>query len=84
MTNPSPTVEPDAGLDEVVRDSLDAARGNWPAIGKDAASGVSHSWISKFVRRRIPNPGYRTLKDLHAYLRQHGMLKPATQRTPKG
>ena len=31
-------------------------------------SGVSYSWISKFMNGHIDNPGFTTLKELHAYL----------------
>lgn len=41
-------------------------KGDWQRIAK--GSGVSYSWLSKFANRRIPNPGYRTLKQLDAYL----------------
>lgn len=53
-------------LDAEVRRQLEERRGSWPAIAVEA--GISHSWISQFVRGRIPNPGYVTLKDLHAVL----------------
>jgi predicted transcriptional regulator len=56
-------------LDSEVRALLDSRRGDWPAIAKHAE--VSHSWLSKFVRGDIPNPGFATLKKVHSYL-----LKP--------
>lgn len=34
-------------------------------------SGVSYSWISKFMNGHIDNPGFTTLKELHAYLMVH-------------
>jgi transcriptional regulator with XRE-family HTH domain len=49
-----------------VRAALDERRGDWIAVAK--ACRVSHSWISKFVRGQIGNPGYATLKRLHAEL----------------
>lgn len=49
-------------LDQDIRSRLLDRRGEWPAIA--SASGVSHSWISKFVRGQIPNPGYATLTRL--------------------
>jgi len=55
-----------ADLDAEVRDLLDARRGEWPAVVM--ACDVSHSWISKFVRGHIDNPGHQTLKRLRAYL----------------
>jgi len=53
-------------LDTDVRAALEQRRGDWQTIAKE--SGVSYSWISKFVNGHIPNPGFTTLKDLHAYL----------------
>jgi transcriptional regulator with XRE-family HTH domain len=53
-------------LDTDVRAALEQRRGEWQTIAKE--SGVSYSWISKFVNGHIPNPGFGTLKDLHAYL----------------
>jgi len=53
-------------LDAEVKRQLEERRGHWPAIAIEA--GISHSWISQFVRGRIPNPGYVTLKHLHAAL----------------
>jgi hypothetical protein len=53
-------------LDVEVRDMLEARRGDWPRIGVEA--GVSYSWISKFVRGEIPNPGFVTLSNLRKYL----------------
>lgn len=52
----------DTTLDIKVRRELDLARGCWHEIAKSA--GVSHSWISQFVRNKIPNPGHATLKAL--------------------
>ena len=53
-------------LDLEVRAMLDGRRGDWSRVAKEA--GVSHSWISKFVCGRIPNPGYATLRNLRRYL----------------
>lgn len=47
-------------LDVEVRTLLQKRRGDWAAIAKSAE--VSHSWLSKFFRGEIPNPGYTTLK----------------------
>lgn len=55
-----------ADLDVEVRDALNRRRGDWRVIAKDVD--VSHSWISQFVRGKIPNPGYATLRRLHAHL----------------
>jgi transcriptional regulator with XRE-family HTH domain len=53
-------------LDLEIRKALESKRGEWQAIA--AASGVSYSWLSKFVNGHIPNPGYETLKKLGAAL----------------
>lgn len=53
-------------LDTEVRAALNARRGQWPKIAEDC--GISHSWISQFVRDKIPNPGYMTLRKLHERL----------------
>jgi len=52
--------------DEAVRKGLDARRGEWKEIA--ASAGVSHSWISQFVRGLIANPGYRTLETIQRVL----------------
>lgn len=59
----------DEPLDVEVRDLLEKRRGDWQAIARDAAAGVSYSWLSKFVNGHIENPGYATLKRLRDYLR---------------
>ena len=41
------------------RDMLAKCRGRWPEVAERA--GVSHPWISKFMRLKIPNPGVQTL-----------------------
>lgn len=46
-------------LDAEVRALLTHHRGEWRAISNK--SGVSYSWISKFVNGHISNPGYNTL-----------------------
>lgn len=53
-------------LDTEVRAALERRRGDWKVIAERAK--VSHSWISQFVRQKIPNPGYATLCRLHALL----------------
>jgi transcriptional regulator with XRE-family HTH domain len=62
----------DNPLDIEVRQALVQRRGQWPRIAEEC--GVSHSWISQFVRDKIPNPGFATLTKLHAYL-----TRPVTQ-----
>jgi transcriptional regulator with XRE-family HTH domain len=49
-------------LDADVRAALQKRRGEWKLIAEQ--SKVSHSWISQFVRGKIDNPGYATLKSL--------------------
>ena len=53
-------------LDSDVRAALELRKGDWLAVAK--GSGVSYSWISKFMNGHIDNPGFSTLKSLHAYL----------------
>ena len=40
--------------------------GKLPAIARE--SGISLSWLDKFVRRRMNNPTIRRFYQLHAYL----------------
>jgi transcriptional regulator with XRE-family HTH domain len=53
-------------LDTLVRAALVRNKGEWQTIADE--SGVSYSWLSKFVNGHIDNPGYMTLKKLHEYL----------------
>ncbi len=53
-------------LDDLVRRMLAERRGDWPRIAREAD--VSHSWISQFVRGKIDNPGYATLRRLYIYM----------------
>jgi transcriptional regulator with XRE-family HTH domain len=62
-------------LAQEVRDLLDCHRGQWKAIA--AATDVSHSWLSKYARGKILNPGYATLRRLQSHLKDI----PAPQRT---
>lgn len=62
-------------LDTEVRALLQDRRGDWKRIAEEAD--VSHSWISQFVRNLIPNPGYATLKRLHATLSPQGSSQEA-------
>lgn len=57
----------EATLDVDVRSALEARRGEWRSIAEQAQ--VSYSWISQFVRHKIPNPGYETLRSLDRVLR---------------
>lgn len=62
-------------LDQEVLDLLKARKGDWPAVV--VASGVSYSWLSKFVNGHITNPGYGTLVRLHAVLQAPLMPTPS-------
>jgi transcriptional regulator with XRE-family HTH domain len=55
-------------LDTQLKASLDKRRGDWKQIAD--ASGISYSWLSQFVRDKIPNPGYATLQKLAATLQK--------------
>lgn len=54
-------------IESDLRARLNARRGDWAAVAKE--SGVSYSWISKFVNGHIPNPGLRTLERIDVSLR---------------
>lgn len=79
-------------LELELRARLIECRGEWQVVAKD--SGVSHSWISKFVNGHIPNPGYRTLSRLQEYLapkaksspngRKRGISQKAERSSPSG
>jgi transcriptional regulator with XRE-family HTH domain len=56
----------ETSLDIAVRDALQARKGDWQRIASE--SGVSYSWLSKFVNGHIDNPGFGTLKRLHEHL----------------
>lgn len=53
-------------LDVEVRDLLGARKGEWQSVASKA--GISYSWLSKFFNGHIDNPGYQTLRTLHAVL----------------
>jgi transcriptional regulator with XRE-family HTH domain len=63
-------------LEKTVKTLLEQRRGDWRAIA-DAAD-VSHSWLSKFVRGKIPNPGLRTLERVRDAMSERKAAK-ATQ-----
>lgn len=76
--NTSPEIiEPN--LDEEVRRLLDLHRGQWKHI--PAETGVSYSWLSKFMRGKIANPGYVTLKRLHTLLDDRPVVPPPLRLT---
>ena len=62
-------------LDIEVRDLLTKRRGDWKRIA--GQSGISYSWISKFVNGHIPNPGFGTLRDLRVHLLATDPTEPA-------
>jgi transcriptional regulator with XRE-family HTH domain len=49
-------------IDAAVKAGLAQRRGEWRSLAD--LSGVSYSWISKFVNNKIPNPGIETLRKL--------------------
>ena len=53
-------------LDVEVRELLGARKGEWQTVASQA--GISYSWLSKFFNGHIDNPGYQTLRSLHAVL----------------
>lgn len=65
-------------LDTDVRAALEARRGEWRLIAEQA--NVSHSWISQFVRGKIPNPGFETLRGLALSLGVADHPAPEAQR----
>lgn len=67
-------IEFEFALDREVRRLIELHRGQWKAV--ETATGVSHSWISKFARGKITNPGYATLKRLHLLLSDRPVMPP--------
>lgn len=65
----------DTPLDQQIQAILDRHKGDWPAIAQSA--GVSYSWLSKFTRGHIKNPGYRTLRRIELSL-QRAQAVPTT------
>lgn len=53
-------------LDQQVKAALSARKGQWEEVATQ--TGVSYSWISKFMNGHIKNPGFATLKSLHSVL----------------
>lgn len=64
-------------IDAEVLAALMARKGEWQAVA--AGSGVSYSWLSKFVNGHIKNPGFATLTKLQAFL----SAKPAAMTAKK-
>ncbi len=46
-------------LDKAVKALLKRSKGDWVRVAN--ASGVSYSWISKFMNGHVANPGLETL-----------------------
>jgi transcriptional regulator with XRE-family HTH domain len=67
-------------LDQSVLELLKARKGDWPRVVAD--SGVSYSWLSKFVNGHITNPGYATLNRLYEVM-QVPELAPAPANQPQ-
>jgi transcriptional regulator with XRE-family HTH domain len=65
----------DTQLDTRIKRALEERKGDWQTVA--LGSGVSYSWLSKFVNGHIDNPGYGTLLRLATYL---GLSDPATAR----
>ena len=57
------------------RDMLEKCRRRWPEVA--ARSGVSHPWISKFMRGKIPNAGVKTLDAVDSTIRKILHEQPA-------
>lgn len=53
-------------LDAAIKAGLESARGEWQQIAEQ--SGVSYSWLSKFVNGHIENPGIETLRKIRRCL----------------
>ena len=68
-------------LDDEVRELLGQRKGDWQAIARGA--GVSYSWLSKFFNGHIDNPGYQTLRTIHAHLVDPTQAAPAPEPEPK-
>lgn len=64
-------------LDTKLRLQLRALRGEWQGIAKHAD--VSHSWMSQFVRGKIPNPGIQTLRQLAIAIDTLGLANRAAR-----
>lgn len=64
-------------IESRVREQLAGLRGEWKRVAD--ASGVSYSWISKFMNGHIPNPGTRTLNRLQGSLNGRRRQKPTPQ-----
>lgn len=54
---------------------MGSRKGDWQEIARDAD--ISYSWLSKFFNGHIDNPGYMTLRKIHARLTQREPAKAA-------
>jgi len=66
-------------IDAHIRSNLNLRRGRWAELARQ--SGVSYSWLSKFARGLIENPGLRTLERLSAAMDESA--PPASLPTPE-
>ena len=57
------------------REMLAKCKGQWPEVAERAE--VSHPWISKFMRGKIPNSGVKTLDAVDDVVRQMLKEQPA-------
>lgn len=55
---------------QFIKDYLEAKRGHWPAIARDAD--VDYSWLTKVMQNKIPNPGIRELQKVLDYITDNG------------
>lgn len=67
-------------LDLEVRDALLERKGDWQQISESAD--VSHSWMSQFVRGKIPNPGIETLRKIKKAIGESQLMKAPELRAP--
>lgn len=52
-----------------IRTSLQARKGDWPAICSH--TGLSYWWLTKFAQGRIREPGLSKIERLQAYIDAH-------------
>ena len=56
-----------------LRDSMQAHRGQWAAIARDA--GLSYAWVTKFMAGSIPDPRLSTINKLRGALDRRATAK---------
>jgi len=67
-------------IDAHIRSNLNLRRGRWAELARQ--SGVSYSWLSKFARGLIENPGLRTLERLSAAMDESTFLVHSPPSSP--